>query len=67
MLQRMTNNEYSQEQLREKIKNWYECSTPEARLGYLKMYNDNDISKEVRGLKNSFLVISGKKIHLFTT
>lgn len=61
MLQGMTNNEYSKELLKEKIKNWYESSLAEARLGYLKMYSESDISNSVKGLKNSFLVISGKK------
>lgn len=43
-----------------KLQQFRAAATVEARLGYLNMFSQNDISKEVQGLKTPYHVIIGK-------
>ncbi len=42
-----------------KFKTFREVATPEARLGYLKMFSENNIVDEVKGLETPYHVIIG--------
>lgn len=50
---------YTQPFLNYKFKKFRESATPEARLGYLKMFSENDISEDVKGLETPYHVIIG--------
>lgn len=50
---------YNQVFLSYKLKQFRECATPEARVGYLDMFSKSDISEKVKGLRTPYHVIIG--------
>lgn len=43
-----------------KAAKWWDCSTPEARVAYLKMFSNTDFSNDVQGNQTPILVITGE-------
>jgi pimeloyl-ACP methyl ester carboxylesterase len=60
MMSFMTNGLYDQSFYAVKLKKWRQSSNPEARVAYLDMITQNDISHHVKGLKTPILVIAGE-------
>ncbi|HQU09330.1 MAG TPA: alpha/beta hydrolase, partial [Opitutales bacterium] len=43
-----------------KARRWYETSTQEARLAYLKLFTGSDFSEQAKGLATRMLIIAGE-------
>lgn len=57
----MTGKRYLGKFIDWKAKKWHSLSHVEARLAYLKMFNETDFSAKAQGLKTPFLVIVGAR------
>ncbi len=55
-----TGRRYNDFVVKQMVKAWRACSTPEARLGFLHMFSNTDFSNQVKGLKTPMLVIFGE-------
>ena len=55
-----TGGRYSGANICYKLKQFRETATVDARLGYLKMFTENDISTQVQGLETPYHVIIGR-------
>jgi pimeloyl-ACP methyl ester carboxylesterase len=56
----MSGNRYNETFTDFKLSNWRSTSIPEARVGYLHMFNDTDFSEEAKGLKTPILILTGE-------
>src|SRR5262249_28733667 len=54
-------NRYNKPFIDFKLKQFRQSATPEARLGYLEMFSQNDISGDIKGLKTPYHVIIGSQ------
>lgn len=45
----LTSGKYSDSFINYKVRKWYECSVPKARINYMRMFNDTNITSEVKG------------------
>lgn len=56
----LTGSRYSQGFAEKMVDDWWSCSTPSARVGYLDMFSNTDFSASVKGLQTPMLVIFGE-------
>jgi esterase len=55
----MTQNRYHDWFAERKVLHWFSCSSPQARLAYLHMFCETDVSAVVSGIDIPMLVICG--------
>ena len=59
MIRNTSGGRYNEAFIRFKLKQFRESATVEARLAYLHMFSQNDISEKVKGLQTPYHVIVG--------
>jgi pimeloyl-ACP methyl ester carboxylesterase len=59
ILQYMTQNRYHDWFYERKALNWFACSSPQARVAYLKMFCETDFSNLITGIDIPMLVVCG--------
>ncbi len=55
-----TGRRYNDFVVKRMVQSWRNCSTSEARFGFLQMFSNTDFSDKVKGLKTPMLVIFGE-------